>query len=42
MFGGTISGHDDIIGQSDSETAEDEGVRGVGQATFIYPWIPLV
>ena len=39
MFGGAVSGDDDIIGQSDNETTEDEGVRCVGQSICIYPYV---
>ena len=42
MFGGAVSGDDDVIGQSDGENAEDEGVGCVGQAICIYPYVPLV
>jgi len=40
MFGGAVFGDDDIVGRSDSETAEDEGVRCVGQSICIYPYAP--
>jgi len=39
--GGAVSGDDDVVGESDGETGEDDGVGCVGQVIFIYPYVPL-
>ncbi len=39
--GGAVSWDDDVIGEPDGETGEDDGVGCVGQVIFIYPYVPL-
>ena len=39
--GGAVSWDDDVIGEPDGETGEDDGVGCVGQVIFIYPYGPL-
>ena len=40
--GGAVSGNDDVIGESDDETGEYDGVRWMGQVVSIYPYVPLI
>ena len=42
MFGGAVSGNDDVAGEPDGETGEDGGVEWLERVIPLCPYVPFL